>query len=163
VLNGGLASWIAAGGAIERAEAAPVEPGNFVAAPQPGYFVDKADVKALLERQSAPLLSGLRHTQFTGEGSDDPRAGHIPGSLSMPYNDLLDSAGRLDLDKVADIYAQKGLKEGPAPVLYCGGGINAAGLALALSAIGQHGLSVYDGSLNEWKADASLPLVRGGA
>lgn len=161
VLNGGLGSWIAAGGAVEHGRAAAVAAGNFVALPQPGYFVGKDEVKALLEHRSAPLVCGLRHAQFTGEGSDDPRAGHIPGSISLPFNEFLDPAGLIDVAKVSDIYTQKGLRGGPAPVLYCGGGINAAGLALALAAIGQDDLAIYDGSLNEWKADISLPLVRG--
>lgn len=161
VLNGGLASWTAIGGVLELGQASPVGSGDFTAAPQPGYFVDTDAVKAQLEEHSLPLVCGVRHVQFTGEDSDDPRGGHIPGSISMPYNEMLDSAGRLDVTKVADMSLLKGLVGGPLPILYCGGGINAAGLALALAAIGRQDPVIYDGSLNEWKADPSLPLVRG--
>jgi thiosulfate/3-mercaptopyruvate sulfurtransferase len=164
VLDGGLAAWIAAGGPIEMGPASAVAAGDFIAAPRAGFFVDKDDVKALIgqDKMERPLVSGVRHAQYTGEGSDDPRSGHIPRSISLPYNELLGPDGLMDLEKLAEIRDRKGLKDGPAPVLYCGGGINAAGLALALSTIGQQDLTIYDGSLNEWKADPNLPLVRGG-
>ncbi len=47
------------------------------------------------------------------------------------------------------------------PVTYCGGGIAAAGLAHALAVAGRSDVAVYDGSLNAWTADESLPLVEG--
>ncbi len=46
-------------------------------------------------------------------------------------------------------------------MLYCGGAINAAGLALALHETGIGGVLLYDGSLSEWRADAALPLTVG--
>ncbi|WP_369804833.1 hypothetical protein [Pseudonocardia sp. Ae717_Ps2] len=42
-------------------------------------------------------------------------------------------------------------------MLYCGGGINAAGLALALAGRGRDDVALYDGSLTEWRS-AGLPL-----
>ena len=46
-------------------------------------------------------------------------------------------------------------------LLYCGGGISASAGALTLAAIGQKAVRIYDGSLEEWSADASLPLEVG--
>ncbi|NUR67878.1 MAG: hypothetical protein HOQ47_19175 [Streptomyces sp.] len=43
-------------------------------------------------------------------------------------------------------------------VLYCGGGISAAGAALALTLLGREDVSLYDGSLEEWSKDPALPL-----
>lgn len=47
-------------------------------------------------------------------------------------------------------------------VLYCGGGISAAGAALALTLLGRDDVTLYDGSLEEWSADPARPLVQQG-
>jgi thiosulfate/3-mercaptopyruvate sulfurtransferase len=44
-------------------------------------------------------------------------------------------------------------------VTYCAAGIAAASDALALTVLGRTDVSIYDGSLNEWAADANAPLV----
>ena len=59
-------------------------------------------------------------------------------------------------------YDQEGVDVGDEEVLlYCGGGISASGSALTLAAIGQTAVRIYDGSLEEWSADPSLPLEVG--
>ena len=46
-------------------------------------------------------------------------------------------------------------------LLYCGGGISAAGSALTLAAIGHNAVRIYDGSLEEWSADPQRELETG--
>jgi thiosulfate/3-mercaptopyruvate sulfurtransferase len=46
-------------------------------------------------------------------------------------------------------------------ILYCGGGVTAAGTALVLTLFGAHNISIYDGSLSEWSADPGLPMFAG--
>lgn len=54
---------------------------------------------------------------------------------------------------------ERALGEAPTPlILNCGGGISAAASALALTLIGEEPGSIYDGSLEEWTADPSLPV-----
>lgn len=88
-------------------------------------------------------------------------AGHIPGSRSLPYASLLGADHRLDLGRTTQAARDLGLPPRGETVFYCGGGINAAGLALAFTAIGLEGLRLYDGSLSEWRADPSRPLRTG--
>jgi thiosulfate/3-mercaptopyruvate sulfurtransferase len=47
----------------------------------------------------------------------------------------------------------------PRVVSYCAGGIAAASDALVLTLLGHRNVAIYDGSLNEWAADAEAPLV----
>jgi thiosulfate/3-mercaptopyruvate sulfurtransferase len=64
---------------------------------------------------------------------------------------------------------ERALREALAPltasdervILYCGGGVTAAGTALVLTLLGARDISVYDGSLSEWSADPSLPMAVG--
>lgn len=45
--------------------------------------------------------------------------------------------------------------------MYCGGGISASYAALGLVGAGRSRVRVYDSSLEEWSADADLPLILG--
>jgi len=161
VLNGGLTAWRAAGGASERGAAPVPTHGDFVPVSSDGFFVDTAEVLAALETPAEiSLVCASRRTEFTGEDSDEARRGHIPGSFSLPYRELLDEAGCLHLDRVHREASRLGLARQGA-ILYCGGGVNAAGAALGLLAAGYPAPRIYDGSMNEWRADPSLPLERG--
>ncbi len=165
VRNGGLRAWMAAGGPVTEGPAGPVaREGDFTAEPRAGFFVDKAAVQALSDRlvgggRDTPLVCAVRSSDFEGQQGDS-RSGHIPGSISIPYGDLVDPDGRLNLAKAKDLPRLAGLSAGVRPVLYCGGGVNAARLALALDVAGHPDATVYDGSLNEWRADPSLPLAQ---
>ena len=162
VLDGGLAAWRAAGGALEFGAAAIPAQGDFVPVALEGFFVDTPAVLEALERRGETrLVCATRRTEFTGEGSDEARRGHIPGSFNSPYRDLLDDTGRMQWDRVHREALRLGLDRKGAVILYCGGGVNAAGVALGLVAAGYPSPRIYDGSLNEWKANPRLPLELG--
>jgi thiosulfate/3-mercaptopyruvate sulfurtransferase len=107
------------------------------------------------------MLCATQRAEFTGEGSEDPRRGHIPGSFSLPYAEILTVDGRLDLSRLIGEIERLQLTHARSLVLYCGGGINAAGLALGLASAGLSNIGIFDGSLNEWRADPELPLETG--
>ncbi|MFD7168490.1 sulfurtransferase [Streptomyces violascens] len=75
---------------------------------------------------------------------------------------LLDGTGQLL--PAAELAESLGsvLKGDESPViLYCGGGISAAGTALALTLLGRKDIALYDGSLEEWSRGPSRPLATG--
>ncbi|MDG1225075.1 MAG: rhodanese-like domain-containing protein, partial [Burkholderiales bacterium] len=43
-------------------------------------------------------------------------------------------------------------------IAYCGGGIAATSVALALDMLGHKNVKVYDASLTEWASDETLPM-----
>lgn len=146
VLDGGLNAWTAAGHGLETGPSQDVPAGDLTVREEDGWFVDLEEVQALSEHptRDRPMFCALRASEFD--------AGHIAGSASLPYPDLLTADGTVDRDKAAAAPGQD------RPVLYCGGGVNAAGLGLVLLAGGHPRPTVYDGSLNEWRA-RNLPLV----
>jgi thiosulfate/3-mercaptopyruvate sulfurtransferase len=161
VLDGGFAKWLA--------EERPLETGNveareaeFAADERPELWADKAYVEAVVDGLvDAALVCASPRSDFAGETSPRPRAGHIPGSVSVPSTQLVDRGTRtfLKADDLRERFAPA-LSHGRL-VTYCGGGIAAAAAALALTLIGETDVAVYDGSLNEWSADADAPLVAG--
>lgn len=162
VLDGGLGRWTALGLPVESG---PAEI-RAAAAPHPrvadrGLWRDREDVLAI-SRGDAPgtLVCALDPEQFAGTATTRyARRGHIPRSRNLPAKSLLDG-GLLLPGSVVSAQADAVLGGAERPVvLYCGGGVSACLVALALVRAGIDGLAVYDGSLEEWTADPALPMV----
>ncbi|MDX6347057.1 MAG: thiosulfate/3-mercaptopyruvate sulfurtransferase [Streptomyces sp.] len=165
VLDGGWAGWLAAGHPTQSGPAAEVPaalPGLLTPVPLPGFWADitHADAVARGERPGA-LVCALPAAGFDGTAPTRyARRGHIPGSLSLPGRDLLDDAGRFlpRTELAARVSAVLQAQVSPV-VLYCGGGISAAAVALALTLLGREDVTLYDGSLEEWAASERPLLV----
>ncbi|MFF1442368.1 sulfurtransferase [Streptomyces sp. NPDC058295] len=167
VLDGGLAAWEAAGRPLESGddpvpvpEVTPVAP-----VPRPGVWTDVHEVGAISRgERPGTLVCALPAAGFDGSAPTRySRRGHIPGSRSLPGRELLDGEGRVL--PAADLAARVGAVLGtadPPVVLYCGGGVSAAGVALALTLLGREDVSLYDGSLEEWSKDPARPLELSG-
>ncbi len=100
---------------------------------------------------------------YTGEGGAVyGRAGHIPGSLNLPYDNLLDNGAFRGDAELRSALAESGL-DGPSRVVaYCGGGISATIPAFARLLVGLNDTAIYDGSMSEWVREG-LPLNEGKA
>jgi thiosulfate/3-mercaptopyruvate sulfurtransferase len=161
VLDGGLVKWRAEDREVDTGHVEPVG-AVFAATERPELWVDKAFVESVVNGEAdAALVCGLPPAEFSGEAGHRSRLGHIPGSVSAPAGRLVDRGSNALLPEAA-------LRTAFAPVLnherivtYCAGGINAAADALALTLLGHRNVAIYDGSLNEWVADASAPVVTG--
>ena len=129
---------------------------------QPDLWCDREQVLRIVNGDAeGTLVCGLSQSVFNGTAPTRySRRGHIPGSLNLPARALLDNNGCYrPVSELQDVL-QPLLTRTPRPlVLYCGGGISAAVLAVALTLIGQTALCIYDGSLQEWSADPTLPLM----
>lgn len=171
VLDGGLAAWLAAGGAVVSGDSS--KPGTTLAsAPYPEREslerVWSADeVAAGLGR--IRLIDARAADRFRGDVEPlDAKAGHIPGATNRFWKDNLDSRGRwkdaptlkaeyLALLGSADTAAQRI----DATVHQCGSGVTACHNLLAMAHAGLHGSGLYAGSWSEWSADAARPVARG--
>lgn len=165
VLDGGLARWTALGHPVESG------PGTALPAARPrrdvtdhGLWRDKDDVLAIMTGQApGTLVCALDADQFAGVATTRyARRGHIPGSANLPAKSLLDD-GSLRPGEQIDALTEAALEGARRPVvLYCGGGVSACLVALALVRSGHRDVAVYDGSLEEWTTDPALPMVSHG-
>jgi thiosulfate/3-mercaptopyruvate sulfurtransferase len=153
VLDGGLGAAIAANLPVETGDPTPTPSAamTFDRWQRPIVSVDRIEV--LSKAPSVPVLDARSASRHRGEADPfDPRPGHIPHTLNAPHEASLDASGRM-LDAATLRARFEVLLAGqPASdaVVYCGSGITACHLLLAMEHAGLPGSSLYVGSFSEW-------------
>jgi thiosulfate/3-mercaptopyruvate sulfurtransferase len=163
VLDGGWTTWNDEGRPVTAA--APDRPATaFHARPRPQLRRTLAEVDDACRRGATLVDARPRHL-FLGERGT-ANTGHIPGARCLPYQELVDGATGLWADPaaVARLSRDAGIDPQRPPrelIATCGSGVSATVALLALERIGIHCDGVYDGSFNEWSADADRPVAYG--
>ncbi|GLF99640.1 sulfurtransferase [Streptomyces yaizuensis] len=155
VLDGGLGAWA---GPLETAAPAPAE-GDFTAAPGALPLLT-ADTAAELARTGL-LLDARAGERYRGETEPiDAVAGHVPGAVSAPTTENLDERGRFRAPaELRERFTALGAVPGEVGI-YCGSGVSAAQLAVALELAG-FTPALYAGSWSEWSRDPARPVATG--
>ena len=165
VLDGGFAAWTADNAPVATGEeTVPAAVPTWEAHAGPNPWITKDELVRRSADDASPLVCGLPLGTFSGASPTRySRRGHIPGSVSVSSRDHFASDGTVvGSDQIEQSYRAAGVEVGPDAadvLLYCGGGISAAGNALTLAHVGVTAVRIYDGSLEEWSADPSLELV----
>lgn len=158
VLDGGLSAWP---GELSR-EAVRVRAGDFVAAsPRSEMKLDYEGVRGLAS--GAVLLDARAPERYRGEVEPiDPRAGHIPGARSRPWQANLDERKRFrSREDLRGRFRELGLEDGSHAVAYCGSGVSACHNLLALEIAGLSGGRLYEGSWSDWSRRPEAPAATG--
>ena len=167
ILNGGLKKW--------RTEGRPVKRGEVTA--KPATFSASYDAKrvrsieamiANVASRAEQVIDARAADRFEGRAVEPRpgiRAGHIPGALNLPYNNLFDAAtGTMKpLDELKKAFAGAGVDTAKPIVTSCGSGVSAAVLTLALYRLGVENTALYDGSWSEWGKADGPPIATGPA
>ena len=158
LLDGGLTAWRDSGMRLSTGDT-PVRPGSVTlrAGSLPTATID--DVAALGSDHSKTVLVDARAAErYRGEVEPiDPRAGHIPGAISVPTSENVDESGRFRAaSELRERFAQAGVTDGTPVVAYCGSGVNAAHEIAALEIAGLSG-TLFPGSWSQWSADPARP------
>jgi thiosulfate/3-mercaptopyruvate sulfurtransferase len=163
VLDGGMRRWLQLGLPLNEEVPAPA-PGNFIARPRPGMAVAAADVLSASTNPAVRILDARAPERYRGEVEPiDKVAGHVPGARNHPFGMSLDSQGRfLPPQALRNALAASldGVEPGSA-IVYCGSGVTACHVLLALEHAGLTGARLYPGSWSEWSRDPSRPVATG--
>jgi thiosulfate/3-mercaptopyruvate sulfurtransferase len=161
VLDGGLRAWQAAGLPVTTDMPAHTAVG-YEPSPRPELFVDKDAVLSAMEDSGVCTVNALSPDVYAGTGDMHyGRRGHIPGSLNLHYDALLEKGHFKAAPALRAVLQPQGLLDAPRVIAYCGGGISATVDAFACLLLGKDEVAVYDGSMAEWVRDESLPLTIG--
>lgn len=163
VLDGGLQAWRAEGRPL--AGGAPAAPARhrFTARPRRALVRDLETMRANVDSRREQVLDARSHGRFVGtepEPRPGLRAGHIPGSASLPYDRLFrpEDGRLLPPDQLRSVFEAAGVDLARPVATTCGSGVSAAVLAVGLHVLGRREASVYDGSWTEWGGRDDTPV-----
>ncbi|HWG72011.1 MAG TPA: sulfurtransferase [Steroidobacteraceae bacterium] len=163
VLDGGLAAWIAGGGALEKGPVAAAAL-RFMPRPEPHSVLSTAELEAALRTPAALLVDARSPERFAGTVEPiDPVAGHIPGAVNHPLAANLGAGHHfLPAAELAARWRRRLAGKDPAQLIaMCGSGVTACHNLLSLEIAGLSGAKLYAGSWSEWIRDPKRPVARG--
>ena len=159
VLNGGLKEWKRRDYDLEAGENVYSET-TFSNLKNQSFFVGREQTLDAMNDKNCCLINALTCDIHNGESTRYGRPGRIPGSINIPFSDLMDiNTHMLKSPKEAlSAFEQHNITKDSEILNYCGGGIAATLNAFVLHQLGFEKLTVYDNSLSEWAMDTSLPM-----
>jgi len=168
VLNGGMPKWLAENRPV-NAEIPKYPAAIFTARlDRPKSLRDKAQMLANLKTRREQVIDARSAARFAGtvpEPRAGLRSGHIPGSLSLPSDQISDPKTKevLPADILAAKFSAAGLDPHKPVTASCGSGVTAAALAFGLHLLGWNEAAIYDGSWSEWGLPGDTPVETGPA
>ena len=167
VLNGGLKKWAAEGRKVESGQVTP-RPSTFKATFDARRVRSMQQMIANVASRAEQVIDARANERYQGKAAEPRpgiRAGHIPGSLNLPYNNLVNAAtGEMkSLEEMRGAFLGAGVKLDAPIVTSCGSGVSAGVLTIALYRLGVENPAIYDGSWTEWGAADGPPIATGPA
>ncbi|NNF26076.1 MAG: 3-mercaptopyruvate sulfurtransferase [Gemmatimonadetes bacterium] len=167
VLDGGLGAWQGAGHPLDTGEAVLTleVPEPYVPTPRPELIRSAAQVLEAARGGGAQIVDMRPRGRFEGTAAEPRpglRGGHVPGSRSLPYRDLVDEEGlAIGSDALAARLARAGIDSSRPLIGTCGSGTSACAFAWLMARDGREDVAIYDGSWSEWGGRDDLPVDTG--
>jgi thiosulfate/3-mercaptopyruvate sulfurtransferase len=163
VLDGGLRTWVAAGGATTSSATTPtVKPGSFVAGDSLTSSIDAVGLQQQLGQ--VRLIDARAPERFRGDVEPlDAQAGHIPGASNRLFKNNLQADGCFKpAQQLREEFNALLAPFTPTQVVHqCGSGVTACHNLLAMEHAGLGGSQLYPGSWSEWSSDPDRPVAKG--
>ena len=161
ILDGGFNKWKAEGRPLEDMPPTPRER-HFTARLNSTMIRYADQMLANIDSQKEQVVDARAQARFDGI-APEPRAGlrggHIPGSVCVPFIDVIDDdKTMLPAADIKEAFTSAGLDLKKPIVATCGSGVSAAMLVFAMHLIGQRQNAVSDGSWTEWGGREDTPI-----
>ncbi|MGI9351376.1 MAG: 3-mercaptopyruvate sulfurtransferase [Rhizobiaceae bacterium] len=153
ILSEGFDSW--------KSNDLPIETGNpnpplariYHADFRPEEVVSRQEVIQAQNNPKTVILDARPNPRFRGAAAEPRpglRSGHIPGSKSLPFDQVMNGNQLKSPEELDQLFSAMGIGKDRPVVTSCGSGVTAAVLALALNETGRENVRLYDGSWADW-------------
>ena len=163
VLDGGLPNWVKNHYPTTKNLESDFQKGNFTS------DFDSAQVKSIqevndnIESKDYQIIDARSAGRFEGtepEPRKGLRGGHIPGSLNVPFQSVLNDGKFKSDDELKVIFDKLNVDEKPL-IFSCGSGVTACVSLMAAHRVLPNKKTVFDGSWTEWAQRLDLPVETG--
>ena len=173
VFHDGIDGWADAGLLIEKTPSTLASI-NMRLIPQENLVVTNEQMRSLYNNQSVQVVDARTFNEFKGNDVRAIRGGHIPGAVSIPYEqNWKDPATGSKLakkevktnvgmslkskDELNALYSK--LDPNKETVVYCQSGVRAAETATVLQNLGYKNVKIYDSSWLGWASHLASPVA----
>jgi thiosulfate/3-mercaptopyruvate sulfurtransferase len=173
VFHDGIDGWADAGLPIEKTSST-LGSINIKLATQENLVVSNEQMRKLYNNQSVQVVDARTFNEFKGNDVRAIRGGHIPGAISIPYEqnwkdpatgsklakkEVKTNAGMSlkTKDELNALYAK--LDPNKETVVYCQSGVRAAETATVLQNLGYKNVKIYDSSWLGWASHLASPVA----
>tara|TARA_B100000315_G_scaffold154855_1_gene143377 strand:- start:1643 stop:2500 length:858 start_codon:yes stop_codon:yes gene_type:complete len=163
VLSGGLPKWQDEGRPI-TADETPIVEKHFFPKFDHSLVLSFDQMMANVDSNEYQMVDARSEGRYNGT-EEEPRAGmrkgHIPGAISLPFQNLMDTGNFMVMRSAEELTAvinETGIDPEKPLVSNCGSGVTAAPLVMALYLLGHTRAAIYDGSWTEWGGRDDTPI-----
>ncbi len=164
VLDGGLQTWTALGGATSQGTEPAHFQSNFALHESLRQLVSADEVEqGLAQADHQTLIDARAPARYRGEVEPmDPVAGHIPGALNRPFTDNIALDGRFKPKELLRAEFEALLQDrDPTTVVHqCGSGVSALPNLIAMEIAGFAPTKLFAGSWSEWCSNPARPVAK---
>ncbi|MEQ9861626.1 3-mercaptopyruvate sulfurtransferase [Pectobacterium cacticida] len=161
ILSGGLTGWKALNLPLEQGHVTR-KPVTFHATFDSTVIRSRDDVISICRDKSEQIVDARPAPRFNAE-VDEPRPGlrrgHIPGSINVPWTDLVNNGALKPNAELATILHKHGVDFTRPIVASCGSGVTASVVVLALTQLNIPNVTLYDGSWSDWGSRDDVPMA----
>lgn len=173
VFHDGINGWSEAALPIKKTPSVLVAI-NVKLVPQPNLIVTNEEMRQLYNNKSVQVVDARTLNEFKGNDVRAIRGGHIPGAVSIPYeqnwqdpatgsklaNKQVKSNVGMSLktkDELNALYSK--LDRTKETVVYCQSGVRAAETATVLQNLGYKNVKIYESSWLGWASHLASPVA----
>lgn len=163
MLDGGYGKWMKEKHPTDMSPVRP-EPKTFTAALNPALVRDMGQMVANMSSKAEQVIDARGPAKFTGAQDDVfpvKKKGHIPGSINLPWGDLIveETGVLVTPEALAARFAAAGVDLTKPIVVSCASGTISCVVMLALYILGRSDVALYDGSWAEWGLADDTPAA----